>query len=161
MSLASHAERLQARLDRIKEDEKSATERVLHVGEFVGGVAASSALRAYLNKTGKEMPKVLGLDADAAAGAALVVMGFLDMVPGGYSDHMLNVGAGLVAGTIGNKVAGWVNPAIATKGEEPYQLGAGAADTSAYRGSNIVEMIRAQRQTALARHPHTQYKFHP
>lgn len=150
MSLATHAERLEARLNKIKNDEKSATERVIHVAEFVGGVGASSAYRAWLNKNNKEMPKIMGMDIDVTVGAALVVGGFLEIIPPAYSEHALNFGAGLVAGTIGNKIAGMVNPAIATKGESaPYQMGAAPSNVSAHRGAEVMEMIRAHRHASL------------
>lgn len=142
MSLSTHAERLQARLDKIKNDEKSAGDRAVQVGEFVGGVCLSSGYRAWLLKNGKEMPKIGGMDADTVVGGVLFVAGFLDAIPK-YSDHALNLGAGLVSGAIGNMVAGKVNPKVATKGE-PLQMGAGAHDVSAYHGQNVVDMLRGR-----------------
>jgi len=144
MSLSTHAERLQARLDKIKTDERSATERVVSVGEFVGGVCLSSGYRAWLAREGKAMPKIGGMDADTVVGGALLVAGFLDAIPR-YSDHAMHLGAGMVSGAIGNMVAGKINTKVAVKGEVlPHQMGAGSPDVSAYHGQNVVDMIRGR-----------------
>ena len=146
MSLAEHAERLQHRLDKLKEDEKSATDRAMNLGEFVGGVALSAGYRGYLAKNKKPMPKALGLDADTAIGAALVVAGFFEVLPTKYADHSMYVGAGLLAGAIGNKVEGFMNPGASVAGaDQPRQLGPSLRNVSAAHGAKVAARIRANR----------------
>lgn len=150
-ALLHHAERMQKRLETIRSEADQIGTRAMNVGEFVGGVAASSAYRAYLNKKGQPMPKLMGFDADTVTGAALVILGFFEVIPEKYADHAIYLGAGLVSGAVGNKVAGIVNEKIATKGDfvsghHAHQLSSGDGDVSAHRGATILEMIR---QSAL------------
>ena len=145
MSYKETAERLEHKFKRMNANREEVADRAIATVEFIGGVAASSAYRAYLTKNSKAMPKVGGIDADTLTGATLLALSFLEVLPAAYASHALYVGAGLVSGSVGNKVAGLVNPAQATKGffnsgEDPHQLGAG--DTSADRGADILRMVR-------------------
>jgi hypothetical protein len=146
MSLAETAARMEARLERIKNDERKTSDRLMEVGGFMVGVGASSGYRAWLNKNNKAMPKLLGIDADTVLGVVLVGAGFFEAIPSRYAPHAVTVGAGLLSGSVGNKIAGYVNEKVATKGEfvaghDYARMGSGE-DVSAHRGATILEMIR-------------------
>lgn len=145
------AERLERKFKHMRENQAEVAGRAVNMAEFLGGVGAAAAYRAWLAKNSKTMPKIGGLDADTVAGGVLVLLSFLEVIPEQYASHTLYLGAGVLSGSFANKVAGMVNPSQATKGffnsgEAAGELpaGAGAGDVSANRGAEILRIMRNQ-----------------
>lgn len=145
------AERLERKFKHMRENQAEVAGRAVNMAEFLGGVGAAAAYRAWLAKNSKTMPKIGGLDADTVAGGVLVLLSFLEVIPEQYASHTLYLGAGVLSGSFANKVAGMVNPSQATKGffnsgEAAGELpaGAGAGDVSANRGAEILRIMRQQ-----------------